>query len=279
MAATGASWGRRWWERPISADPTRRGKWWIGSATAAFLTVGAYVAQVELGQDLPAWAHLSILAFGAFSALLAFLLPLRQAAAARERERQTEQVATDAVTEYRVRHHAVMMPIARMAGGIVNLRQGQKKRNLEERLQQLIVDLVSENIGRGNTRACFFEYISGPPRQFVCDGVHKGKGRADVPRDRFSEGTDRGEAALRLVAEKETKFIPNVDEDRVPAYIRENADYKTIITSPVLAGDKVIGLLTVDSVEPGDLREIDRLEVSLFALALGCGLADRPIRS
>lgn len=260
----------RWWARPTTLSDEKRKRWWVGSSAAGVLTVAAYAAQILAGDDVPRLAFWLLLVGGSFAALWAFLLPNREAAAARAKELEARGLAEKAVQNYRVDLNKVAAPPARLLAEMIVEQDLVERKVKQGQLLQLVVQVAAANIEHCNARACVFEYVAGPPRDFTYK-IHGG--RNSRPRGGFREGSDRGNAALNLAQERKTRFVRDVDSEHVPGWLPEGADYKTFICTPILAGDQIVGLFTIDAPAAGDLTEDDKLEAELFAHLLACGLA------
>lgn len=244
-------------------------RWWVQTALAGATTVIAWVAQVQLGGALSTPVRLALLVLGALSALLAVLLPLRFARQQEILRISAQETAVIAVEEYRLRTADIFIPLARLVGEITVEGDGNRKALLKTRLTQMAVDLALRSNKAPQGRACFFEYVPGPPRNFVC-AIHAG--RADGPRGDFVETSDRGRAVLDLVAAKKTRLVPDTSAEYVQGFDPDGADYEAFICAPVVAGSQIFGILTLDSPAAKSLDDNDKREVQLVAMLLAAGL-------
>ncbi|WP_370653026.1 MULTISPECIES: GAF domain-containing protein [Mycobacterium] len=106
-------------------------------------------------------------------------------------------------------------------------------------------------------RTTYFE--AGPPQQLVASTYWGGR-PDQVVQFAFKEGTPHGDYALDKVRRNQAEFYPNLDEDAPPGFddfVAAGARWKTCISVPVVAGNVAYGLLTVDSLSPGDLSALD----------------------
>ena len=245
-------------------------RWWVRTAAAGIFTVIAWVTQVQLGETLPTAVRVALLVAGALSALLAVLLPLRYARDQEILRLSAEATAATEVEESRLRTNNIYTPLARLLGEIAAANSVADKDRFRHRLRQMAVDFALTGNKTPQLRACFFEYTEVPEKNFVCR-IHAG--RADGPRGDFNEHSDRGKAVLKLVTDKKTRLVPDVSKVFVAGYDPDTADYKTFITAPVLAGETVHGLLTLDCPTPNSLNDNDRHEIQLIAMLLGAGLS------
>lgn len=74
---------------------------------------------------------------------------------------------------------------------------------------------------------------------------------------------------LNLVKEKESKRL---SADQLVASGGWD-DCETLIATPVIAGDKIFGMLTLDAPKVGDLLEVELAAMRLYAQLLAAGLA------
>lgn len=221
------------------------------------------------GRGGPPEVRSPLFAFGCFCAALAFLLPVRQAAGARARETRTTEVAARAVQRNRKALNKGFAPVARLVADINVATNGGARREKQARLSQLAVDLAARTIGSEETRVSFFKYVPGPPESFEFQ-VHAG--RTEEPRGNFTESSERGREVLRLARDRETRFVPDTEKEHVAGWDPTNAGYSTFICTPVVADDKIVGLLTVDDPVVGALTTDDKLEAEVFAHLLASGL-------
>lgn len=245
-------------------------RWWTRAATAGIFTVIAWVTQVQLGETLPTAARISLLIAGALSALLAVLIPLRFARDQQILRISAETTAAIEVEESRLRTNAIHTPLARLVGEIAAATSVADKDRLRHRLRQMAVDFALTANKTAQLRACFFEYTDTPIKNFVCR-IHAG--RPDGPDGDFNESSDRGRAVLELVASKKARLVPDTSKEFVAGYDPAEADYRAFICAPVIAGEVVHGLLTLDCPAINSLSSNDKHEVHLIAMLLAAGLS------
>jgi hypothetical protein len=117
-------------------------------------------------------------------------------------------------------------------------------------------------------RVCLFLLNPGPPRQLVPSSF---AGRSGAPTVTFDETTRAGQAMLRILDDGWV-LVEDTDMRVVPWWDEEHT-YRTYAAGPVPGPDATpVGLLTVDSLVPGDLTGLDlpllRLIAHLLSLAL-----------
>ena len=188
----------------------------------------------------------------------------------RERERRaTEIVAVD----MRVAMNDALDPIVRQLGRIAVADGRREREELREQTIPMVLYSAALLIGPDRLRACWFELDDGSPRA-LRPVLHEG--RAGAPRTTFVEGTPSGDPVFELLAVNTHRFCEDVDVAPPPGWDPTHAhEYRTFLAVPVVAGDEAYGLLTVDSLVPGDLTVGDvpllRLLAGLLADALAYG--------
>ncbi|WP_459799775.1 hypothetical protein [Herbidospora sp. RD11066] len=238
-----------------------------------------YIAQVELGQELPFWGHISILAGGALSAAVAIVLPLREQKKQEILTHEATQLATIEAAKVRSGLQDRVFVLSTQVAVILEEPDRTRREIKKGQLKRLAVDLLCNRIDKQNVRASFLTYSEGPAgRRLACvDNLWHGRDRP--PRTIFSEGTDRGSYMLQLVDERAFVLVKDVDSPgaRPPGWDMKGwngeRSYKTFTCATVALGDQVFGVLALDSPDPGGLTELDEQAVRLFALILAIGLA------
>lgn len=253
----------------LAGGTPRRGPWWWPYAVPATFTAAAWIMQVKVGDDLPTWANIALIVGGSLSALLAFLLPLRHASIERKGRLEAQALAEEAVGAYKLQMHDMLMPLSVVVTDIIAAGRGQARRDAQQTLRQLVIDLAAENIGPKRTRACFFEYSDESPRTLT---PRNWRGRNRQPQTCFVENTPRGNAVFDLIDKRESSLVRDVDMAQLPGWTG-NAEYKTFICATVFSGNRVYGMLTLDSLHAGDLYDDDLLLMCLLAQLLASGLA------
>lgn len=251
-------------------------RWWTGSALAAVFAVSAYIAQVELGNELATWAHIALLAGGSLSTLLAFLLPIRYARKQQILRLEAQEVAEQAVSAYRLQTRNVLAPMCQLVGLIAGGTDRTDREKAQQRLQQMILDFAVGSIGRGDRRASFFQCNDERPREFQ---AKLSAGRDDGIQGRVLEGTPWGDTLTRALSGRRPLFIPDVSSQkdvegyRVEGVHSHEGNHGTLVCCPVVAAEFAHGVLILDSVNVGDLDELDARELGLFASLLAAGLS------
>jgi len=244
--------------------------WWWQAALPAVLTAGAWLTQVLVSAALPYWARLSLIAGGTLSAVLAFLLPTRQIAIERQNRVDAERLASEAVAAYKVRIHDMLIPLALALSNAVSAPSASQRREAQQTLRQMVIDFA-QDIGPDRSRACFYMLSGSKPHRSL--ELKNWSGRNRPPRDRFVEGTSAGALAMRLVDSLDARLVKDVDQAGLLGWTSGQAEYRTFICASVFTNRRPLGILTVDSLVPGDLTESDLDLLRLFAQMLGSGIA------
>ena len=78
---------------------------------------------------------------------------------------------------------------------------------------------------------------------------------------------------MDIINNRDARLVEDVDTAGLPGWTPGASEYRTFICAAVFAGRRVFGILTVDSLHPGDLSEDDLDMARLFAQLLATGLA------
>ena len=119
---------------------------------------------------------------------------------------------------------------------------------------------ASASIGPDHAvRACYFalEWDDARPVRLRWSG--QVAGRADEPRSPFEAGTVSGDAAIAMVQDDSYLFCRDIETDPPPGWDAHDHVYRTFLSVPVRGVEHATGMLTIDSLRPGDLdAERDR---------------------
>ena len=78
---------------------------------------------------------------------------------------------------------------------------------------------------------------------------------------------------MDIIDTRDARLVENVDRSGLAGWTPGASEYKTFICAAVFAGERVFGILTVDSLRVGDLTDDDLDLARIFAQLLGTGLA------
>lgn len=138
----------------------------------------------------------------------------------------------------------------------------------------LVLKTAKELIGPDTgVRSCYFDLQPGPPKRLVPTDYRYG--RMGSTRSEFVEGSVDGDAAIELVESGIPYLCPDTAKYAPPGWGKKSRDYKTFISVGVVAANKAYGMLTVDALNPGDLKErdMDLLTVMAGLVAIALALA------
>ncbi|MFH9405258.1 GAF domain-containing protein [Streptomyces sp. NPDC017638] len=252
-----------------------------GTATMGTLGVVTYVAPIVLGLGLklPIWIAMTIMGVGVLATVATVIMSRQEAVAARRDLVTAEQAAKAAAERARGAMEDVLTVLVHHIGEIVSANSKSARSPLQQQMKLAIVSLTAQLIGPENARACVLEIAPASPGS---PGVREMKclaglwmGRAEAPRTVFREDQARGASLLKLMDDRKSTFVENVDA-LAPELRPETDSYKTYITATITAAGKdAFGVLCVDAPNPGDLRKEDIRLVEVLARLLGAALAVR----
>ncbi|MFI7059401.1 GAF domain-containing protein [Kribbella sp. NPDC050124] len=192
-------------------------------------------------------------------------------ARARATERQlmsAREAAIQAKTNLTVMLQDAFEPIAEVLGRIAACRTKADRDKLTPVLVEKVVGVAASICGpskAGQTRSCYFKCEDGQLKFLTYDG------RGGKPRHQ-----NLPPQAYDLAQKRKSGIEPDVRSSADPTLFL-GASYRTYISCPVYAGDEVLGLLTVDAVEPHTLSKQDLRSTEVLAHMLGAGLATRKL--
>jgi GAF domain-containing protein len=238
-----------------------------------FIAAAAYVLQGAFREDWPHWISWSLLGVGGALTFWALAAAARIATKETRLRVATEQAAQDAaqaVIKYRQRINDGLRSHVILLNAVVNPQTANERRELQSAMKEATVNFASARLGTERTRACFFKYEPGPPRRLVHD---RSTGRDDQPRPEFVDGTPAGSFVFGVLdSPKGTRLWQDVESSPPPGSTNSGT-YKTFITAKVASGDKLFGMLGIDSPEPGVFNQHDEIFVGIIAMLLGTALA------
>lgn len=184
------------------------------------------------------------------------------------RVKGVEKARQEASVETQVALGDALDPVARSLAKLTTMSARQRR----EQRSGLVELVLSAACGLGpdgsRTRACYFKLAGDDgPRRMLND---TSKGRSDVAKSEFVEGTAAGDAALKMIDERGWIYCDDVDENPPPGWqpSKERA-YKCFASVTVAAGPKVFGMLTLDAINPGDLTREDQQTLQVLGHLLG----------
>lgn len=239
----------------------------VGSGAALSL-----LAQILVSAKLQQWQRIGITGTGMICIALASVLPLIQQRKHARALIEAEEAADTARLETQTEFQDSLMPTAAILSAIAGEQTVERRRELKSALIRVIVSRAAREIGPNRTRACYFQFDQGSPKSLTCHDVWEGRGTR--PSDPYTEATQLGRIALTMVARRESSFRPNLEVEAPEDWPRER-EYKTFAAVTVAAKAQLFGMLTIDSLEPGDLSDDDVPQMQLLADLLAVGLTSR----
>jgi len=219
----------------------------IGGVAVAGL--GQYIARDSSGWAERVWIGVSIAGLA-----VAGVTPVVQKLRQDSNEKTIAARLIDAKAELRVAMNDALDPCVEELGKVAGADAAQRS-GAVERLVTLALLAATKTIESDRTRACFFKVDQGPPASVV-PALHAG--RHGRPRTTFTAGSRAGNAVIKMLEEDRHLFCRDVrTKPPVGWNSKAERDYRTFISVPARADDSVVGMLSVDAPEPGDLSEDD----------------------
>ncbi|HEX6358528.1 hypothetical protein [Actinophytocola sp.] len=171
-------------------------------------------------------------------------------------------------------------PLVTALGRVASADNLARKKETIQTLIHSAISTIRAECGTGNReqyRSCFYTLCTD-----CLTRVHyEGREGTDPPRTKFDLNDQnlqrRADAQLaRKIAEGEKSvLIEDLHNEKLEEDISKPKErfYRTMLVVPVNAGDQHFGILSIDSPEPGALREVDRRNTILVAGVLAAGLA------
>jgi GAF domain len=243
------------------------GQWrWLVPVTvtaAAFAWVVGVVAGRAQGAE-----RFALIVSGAALTAAAAGVPLWQQHRASAARADAVAAARAARAAMRIALEDALDPFVHLVSRLAEAR-GSDKARLRGAAIQLAVATVAALAGVERVRVCFFVLDEGPPRRLQAERF---AGRAGAPDVVFVEGTSAGDAALRMLRRGTWNYVADLAEEPRRFWWDADRRYRTFLAGPVATPEKVIGLLTLDALRPGELAHVDltlvRLLTDLLALAI-----------
>lgn len=183
-------------------------------------------------------------------------------------------------SDMRVRMNDVLDPVVETLAGLAAATKADRPAKLQA-LNSQALTAATLMIGPSRTRACLFELrtVKENGQEVRALAPNGSTGRSGKPRTTFYEGTEAGDDVIRMLERDEYLFCPDTDKYPPTGWDpSKERDYKTFISMTARVGTEVIGMLTVDAPEPGDLTrgEAKFLRVLATLIAAGAMIRDSP---
>nr|WP_255426848.1 GAF domain-containing protein [Pseudonocardia sp. C8] len=138
----------------------------------------------------------------------------------------------------------------------------------------MTVGFAAEYVGPERSRSCFYGLEDDPETGGRTLRLRAWHGRNKPPRARFDPADPAEAQVFALVDSLDSMIVTDVQAIHLLGWT-DIAEYRTFIAVTVAAGERPLGLLTLDSLHPGDLSDEDLDLVRLFAQLLAAGLSVR----
>jgi GAF domain-containing protein len=182
-----------------------------------------------------------------------------------------QQAAVDAAVAMRVTMNDALDPIVRQLGRVATAPGRHEREALQEATIPMVVDSAAHLVGTGRVRACLFRFAPGTPRVLV---PAQYSGRVDDPLEPIAEGTVAGDLIFSMIRHNQHLFCIDLDASPPRGWqITAPQTYKSFAAVPVAAGQNAFGMLMVDALEPGAIRQADVPLIRLLAGLLADALA------
>jgi ABC-type amino acid transport substrate-binding protein len=248
---------------------------WLLPVTVS-ATVTAWLVSVSSGEVHGA-ARVPLLAAGAVFTATAAGVPLWQQRRAAQDRADAIASAQSARAQMRIAMEDALEPLTALLLQLALTRGTERTRLRGEAIQLALTSIAQLSVFAGpeelsgprRVRVCLFILNPGPPRQLVPSSF---AGRSGAPTVSFDATTRAGQAMLRIL-DRGWVLVEDTDTPAVVPWWDEERKYKTYAAGPVPGTDATpVGLLTVDSLVPGELTGLDlpllRLIAHLLSLAL-----------
>jgi hypothetical protein len=168
---------------------------------------------------------------------------------------------------------ARLSPVLYCLGKIAAASSGTVEAPLIGSLTQAIVSAAIEHRNPEETRRSVFFRVKGDLMECVSYAGYEGQ--QDAGRTVFRNGPDDpvGQHMFRLLRERETLLIRDVNAADLPVKFPSRRSYQTIIAIAVMAGERPYSILTLDAPQADSLRQPDLEIMKTLASLLGVGLA------
>ncbi|MGH3697713.1 MAG: GAF domain-containing protein [Pseudonocardiaceae bacterium] len=247
-------------------------RWWGGSLVAATCAGTAFIAQVQAGEHLSAWASMSIKIGGTIATVIALLLPARQTWLEVRAKEDAQQLAKIAVTNYQLALRSVLIPLTDIFDRIITAPNETGQLEAKGAAKQAVVNSVVQFTGVPRARSCYFDYEHGSQEKRLICRIYAG--RDAKPRTEFSSLDPDHLEVFKLLENRQPERKENIAQED-PARFPPDRDYnyRTYISVPVATSAEIFGLLTLDALHPGELLPQHEKEMLLLAQLLGIALA------
>jgi hypothetical protein len=248
--------------------------WLLPVAVAA--SAAAWLAGVTSGLA-DGTTRVALMVAGAVFTALAAGVPMWQQARAARARADAMATAQSARAAMRITMEDALDPFAALLLQLAAAKGVERARLRGEAIRLVLTTLAQLSTPRGpdglseprRLRVCYFALLPGPPRQLMPQSY---AGRAGEPTVTLDETSRAGQFLLRI-ADEGWRLVDDTEAQRVNVWWDAERTYRTFLAGPVPGPDgTAVGLLTIDALVAGELRDVDLPLVRLFAYLLALAL-------
>jgi hypothetical protein len=237
----------------------------IFGGLAAFLTAGIFISPTPLLKG--AWLLCTLLAIAA---------TVLKATNESRLKKWANQEAGDAVSDRDDEQRRVRI----LLGGALKAVSGSldelaamapvRRRTEISGFREKVAVTACELVTATTPRSAYFrvENRDTSPR-IMSRAAQHAIGRTDESTSRFVEGDGHNQNVWDLIDRADdAELIDDLKAWKPPGFDAKNRAYRCYISAPVRAGRRAYGMLTVNTIAPGGLTDVDKLMVLLLARLL-----------
>ena len=239
------------------------------TAIAVLVATASQLHYADLAANNPhrtTWFWVIVIA-----AALAAVTPLVDAGVRRARRLSAVKRVEKARTDQVLAVNDALDPLVEKLAEVVMTSPAQREAAAGQLITQALHS-VSGVLRPDRVRVSYFEVdAAAEPVRVVCResaGRHGGR-----PRTTFVEGNRDGDFVLDLLRKNESYFCADVSDSPPPGWdANRKRSYATFFSVPAVVGDDLVGMLTVDAPEVGDLAEQDVPFVRVIGTVIAASL-------
>lgn len=232
---------------------------WLNRSLAAIAAIAAFLLAVFEPGTAPFWA---VLVLGLASVIADALIKWGgDERSASEKEKLKHRV------------NDVLGPLVARATSMA-LMPKQKQREESRGLLTASLAAALSLVEAERSRATVFKVTDNTLGSRVMAPIPNGSlGRGDAAKSVFREDTEEGAEVWKRADARESLLCANLAKEKPLGWPPDRErPYKCFVTVPIAVGDEVLGLLTVNSVNPNELDLLDLETARLIAAFVGLAM-------
>lgn len=185
----------------------------------------------------------------------------------------SKKALADSLTEFKVLMHDCLQPLARSLLSVATKTTvTERKKALPNALWVALTAAIAVTSTDGS-RASFFRRKRHEGEDYLVPDPDLSYGRGDDPVSWFARTSGEGREVWRAAEAGEVTFYENI-RDAPPPHMDATRvrSYQTFITAPVKKNGTLIGLLTINARNPGDLTSDDAGIMRVVATLAGVAI-------